>query len=77
MSDHEKIYAKLDEISERIAGIHATCPQREKRLDDHETRLRGMEAVQNKAVGVVAVVSLILGSIGAILTTLIKKAISQ
>lgn len=76
MSDHEKIYAKLDEISEKIAGICATCPVREQRIQDHEKRLRDMEAVQNKAVGIVAVVSIILGSIGAVVTTIVKKAMA-
>ena len=33
---HERIFEKLDEIGEKVAGIGATCPAREKRLDGIE-----------------------------------------
>lgn len=74
---HERIFSRLDEIVEKLAALGATCPAREKRLDAIDTRLRNVEAVQNKAVGIVAVVSVILGSIGAIITAVVKKALAQ
>jgi hypothetical protein len=79
MSDntHERIFDKLEEISEKLAAIRATCPAREKRLDAIDTRLRNVEAVQNKALGIVTVVSIVVGSIGAIVTAIIKKALAQ
>ena len=76
MSDHEKIYQKLDEISEKLASIGAICPAREKRLDKLEKVVHDVEAVQNKALGIVAVVSIILGGIGAAITAIVKKAVS-
>jgi len=78
MSDntHDRIFDKLDEIGERLAALGATCPAREKRLDAIDTRLRQVEAVQNKAIGIVTVVSLFVGAIGAIITAIIKKALS-
>lgn len=74
---HERIFEKLDEISEKVAGIGATCPAREKRLDGIEKRLRDVEAIQNKALGIVTVVSIVVGSIGAIVTAIFKKALAQ
>lgn len=74
---HERIFEKLDEISNKVAGISATCPAREKRLDGIEERLRDVEAIQNKALGIVTVVSIVVGSIGAIVTAIIKKALAQ
>lgn len=77
-SDTEmRIFEALDEIREKLAGVGAVCPVREKQLSDIEQRLREVEAVQNKAVGVVAVVSLFLGSIGAIVTWVIKKSLAS
>lgn len=76
-STHDRIFDKLDEIGEKLAALGATCPAREKRLDAIDTRLRNVEAVQNKAVGIVAVVSIFLGSVGAIITAIVKKALSQ
>lgn len=75
-NEHQKIFEKLDEISTTLAAMGAICPEREKKLADLETRLRDIEAVQNKAAGVVAVVSLVLGSLGALITSLIKKGLA-
>ncbi|MBP3405885.1 MAG: hypothetical protein J6N18_07260 [Kiritimatiellae bacterium] len=79
MSDntHDRIFDKLDEIGERLAALGATCPAREKRLDAIDTRLRQVEAVQNKAIGIVTVVSLFVGAIGAIVTSIVKRALAQ
>lgn len=79
MSDntHDRIFDKLDEIGEKLAALGATCPAREKRLDAIDTRLRNVEAIQNKAVGIVAVVSIFLGAVGAIITAVVKKALAQ
>lgn len=79
MSDntHDRIFDKLDEIGERLAALGATCPAREKRLDAIDTRLRQVEAVQNKAIGIVTVVSLFVGAIGAIVTSIFKRALAQ
>lgn len=74
--EHARIFDKLDEISKCLAGVCATCPQRQRELDDLEHRVRDMEAVQNKAVGIVAFLSLILGSVGAFITGLIKKGLA-
>jgi ABC-type transporter Mla maintaining outer membrane lipid asymmetry permease subunit MlaE len=74
---HERIFDKLEEIGEKLAALGATCPAREKRLDAIDARLRSVEAVQNKAIGIVTVVSIVVGSIGAVVTTIIKKALSQ
>lgn len=76
-STHDRIFDKLDEIGEKLAALGATCPAREKRLDAIDTRLRNVEAIQNKAVGIVAVVSIFLGAVGAIITAIIKKALAQ
>jgi hypothetical protein len=77
MSDHDRIFEKLNEMNEKLSGLCATCPAREKRLDDLEKRVRENEAFQNKAVGIVSIVSLIIGSIGAIITSIIKKGLAQ
>lgn len=79
MSDntHDRIFDKLDEIGERLAALGATCPAREKRLDAIDTRLRQVEAVQNKAIGIVTIVSLFVGAIGAIVTSIVKRALAQ
>ena len=79
MSDntHDRIFDKLDEIGESLAALGATCPAREKRLDAIDTRLRQVEAVQNKAIGIVTVVSLFVGAIGAIVTSIVKRALAQ
>ena len=79
MSDntHDRIFDKLDEIGERLAALGATCPAREKRLDAIDTRLRQVEAVQNKAIGIVTVVSLFFGAIGVIVTSIVKRALAQ
>ena len=74
---HERIFDKLEEIGEKLAALGATCPAREKRLDAIDVRLRNVEAVQNKAIGIVTVVSLFVGAIGAIVTSIVKKALAQ
>lgn len=74
--DEQRILDKLDEISEKLASIGATCPAREKRLDDIEKRLREQEAFRNKSLGIFAIVSVIIGSIGAFIFSIIKKFIS-
>ena len=71
---HERIFDKLEEIGEKIAALGATCPAREKRLDAIDVRLRNVEAVQNKAIGIVTVVSLF---VGAIVTSIVKRALAQ
>lgn len=71
--DIQRIYKKLEEISEKVAGIGVTCPAREKRLDDIEKRLREQEAFRNKSLGIFAIVSIIIGSIGAFIFSVIKK----
>jgi hypothetical protein len=73
MSDHEKIYNKLDEISVKLAGICVACMAREKELSDHEERLRGLEATRNKWLGAIAVLSFTLGALGAVIATMLKK----
>lgn len=72
-----RIFEILDEIREKLASVGAVCPVREKQMADIEQRLRDVEAVQNKAVGVVAVVSLFLGSIGAVITWVVKKGLES
>lgn len=74
---HERIFDKLEEIGEKLAALGATCPAREKRLDAIDVRLRNVEAVQNKAIGIVTVVSLFVGAIGAIVTSIVKRALAQ
>lgn len=74
---HERIFDKLEEIGEKLAVVCATCPAREKRLDAIDSRLRNVEAIQNKALGIVAVVSIIVGSIGAVITSFVKKVLSE
>lgn len=75
-NDHERIFDKLDEISKCLAGVCATCPQRQKDIDELRRAVHDLEAVQNKAAGVVAVVSIVLGSIGAVVTAVIKKVMA-
>ena len=77
MSDHEKIYAKLDVIAEKLAGVITALELRKGVLDDHERRLRDLEASRNKALGIFGAISVALGSFGALITILIKKAIAS
>jgi hypothetical protein len=65
------------EHSDAKAAIGERCPARQKELDDLEKRLRGVEAMQNKAIGVWSIISVVLGSLGALLTSLIKKGLAQ
>ena len=74
MGDHEKIYEKLDEIAEKLAGVIAALEIRKDTLEDHEKRLRDLEASRNKALGVFGAISVALGSFGALITIIIKKA---
>lgn len=76
MSDHEKIYEKLSEISNDIAVLKSTCPNRDVHIQDLEKRVREIKAVQDKAVGIIAFVSIIFGAIGNTILSLIKKGIS-
>lgn len=76
MDNETRIFQKLDEINAKLAAIGERCPAREKELDDLEERLRSVEAVQNKAVGIVAVVSVVLGAVGALVLTIVKKVIA-
>ena len=48
---HERIFEKLDEISEKVAGIGATCPAREKRLDGIESCRRDLVRELQEAIG--------------------------
>jgi DNA repair ATPase RecN len=75
MSDHEKIYNKLDEIAVKLAGICTACAAREKELADHEERLRDLEAARNKWLGAIAVLSFALGALGAVIATILKKVL--
>jgi hypothetical protein len=77
MDNEARIFQKLDEINAKLAAIGERCPAREKELDDLEKRLRGVEAMQNKAIGVWSIISVVLGSLGALLTSLIKKGLAQ
>jgi hypothetical protein len=77
MSDHEKIYAKLDEISEKLAGVITALEIRKDTLEDHEKRLRDLEASRNKALGVFGAISVALGSFGALITIIIKKVVAS
>lgn len=77
MSGHEKIYAKLDNIAEKLAGVITALEIRKDVLDDHEKRLRDLEALRNKALGIFGAISAALGSFGALITILIKKAIAS
>lgn len=76
MSDHEKIYAKLDDIAEKLAGVITALNIRKDVLEDHEKRLRDLEASRNKALGIFGAISVVLGSFGALITIIIKKATS-
>lgn len=77
MDNEARIFQKLDEINAKLAAIGERCPAREKELDDLEKRLRGVEAMQNKAIGVWSIISVALGSLGALMTSLIKKGLAQ
>ena len=77
MSDHEKIYQKLDEIAEKLAGVIPALEIRKDILDDHEKRLRDLEASRNKALGIFGAISAALGSFGALITIVIKQAIAS
>lgn len=77
MSDHDKIYEKLTEISNDLAVLKSTCPNRDAHIQDLEKRVREMKAVQDKAVGIIAFVSIIFGAIGNTILTIIKKGISS
>ena len=74
MSDHEKIYEKLDDIATKLASVVTALEIRKCIMDDHERRLRDLEASHNQALGIFAVISVILGSLGAVITIIIKKA---
>lgn len=79
--EHTRIFQELDKINRNFASLVAAigerCPARQRELDDLEKRLRGVEAAQNKAVGIVSILSLIIGSIGAFIMGLIKKGLAQ
>lgn len=77
MSNHEKIYAKLDEIATKLAGVITALEIRKDVLDDHERRLRDLEASRNKALGIFGAISVALGSFGALITIIIKKVITS
>jgi hypothetical protein len=77
MNNEARIFQKLDEISAKLAAIGERCPTREKEIDDLEKRLRGVEAMQNKAIGVWSIISVALGSLGALMTSFIKKGLAQ
>lgn len=77
MDNEARIFQKLDEINAKLAAIGERCPAREKELDDLEKRLRGVEAMQNKAIGIWSIVSVVLGSVGALVTAIIKKGLAQ
>ena len=75
MGEHEKIYEKLDEIAEKLAGVITALEIRKDTLEDHERRLRDLEASRNKALGVFGAISAVLGSFGALITIIIKKVV--
>ena len=77
MSNHKKIYAKLDEIATKLAGVITALEIRKDVLDDHERRLRDLEASRNKALGIFGAISVALGSFGALITIIIKKVITS
>ena len=77
MGDHEKIYEKLDDIAEKLAGVITALEIRKDILEDHEKRLRDLEASRNKALGIFGAISAALGSFGALITIIIKKAVAS
>ena len=77
MSDHEKICAKLDDIAKKLAGVITALKIRKDVREDHEKRLRDLEASQHKALGIFGAISAALGSFGALITIFIKKALTS
>ena len=77
MGDHKKIYEKLDEIAEKLTGVITALEIRKDTLEDHEKRLRDLEASRNKALGVFGAISAALGSFGALITIIIKKVVAS
>lgn len=58
-TSNARIYDKLDEIGQDVAVVKSQLPPLGSRLDDHEKRLRSLEARVWYAFGAVAVVALV------------------